>query len=377
MRKIASHYALINGALERNIVVEVDDNGLITNILRTTTLDSMAGVEFYPGILIPGMINAHSHVELSYLHNQIEEHSGFAGFARAIGAVRGNFTTKERIHAAEVADARMWAEGVEAVADIANDELVMEMKERSKIEYHTMFEHFGLNNLSTTYIKDMTARHRNAAATPHSTYSVQDAPLRELCGGDGVLSIHFMESDDESALYRGSGSLWEWYERMGWSCDFLHYGSPAKRIVESIPRDRAILLVHATRTTAEDVRMIESHTCGATWVLCPESNRYISDAKPPVAMLRKMGAKIAIGTDSLASARSLSMIDNLRMLGEMCDAPLEEMLTWATANGAKALGIDDTKGSIAVGKTPGIVVIEGADLHNLRLTPQTTSRRVI
>lgn len=377
MRRIASHYALINGALQRDIVIELDDNGVILNVIHATSLDSMASVEFYPGILIPGMINAHCHLELSYLRGEIAEHSGFAGFARAIGQVRNNFTAEERIHAASVADARMWAEGVEAVADIANDELIMEVKERSKIAYRTMFEHFGLTNTSTAETQALAARHNDSSATPHSTYSLQDAPFKELCKGEGLLSIHLLESDDESELYRGGGSLWAWYERMGWRCDFLDYGSPARRVVQSTPRDRAMLLVHATRATKEDVELIENHTHSATWVLCPESNRYISRLTPPVAMLRDMGARIAVGTDSLASARSLSMIDNLRQLGDIAPTPLNELLTWATLNGAIALGIDVEKGSFEVGKRPGVVVIEGADLQNLRLTPNTTSRRLI
>ncbi|MBR4872106.1 MAG: amidohydrolase family protein [Alistipes sp.] len=377
MRRIASHYALINGALQRDIVIELDDNGVIRNVIHTNALDSMASVEFYPGILIPGMVNAHCHLELSYLRGEIAEGSGFAGFARAIGQVRNNFTAEERIHAASVADARMWAEGVEAVADIANDELIMEVKERSKIAYHTMFEHFGLTNTSTAETQALALRYNDSSATPHSTYSLQDAPFKELCKGEELLSIHLLESDDESELYRGGGSLWAWYERMGWRCDFLDYGSPARRVAESTPRDRAMLLVHATRATKEDVELIESHTHSATWVLCPESNRYISRLTPPVAMLRDMGARIAVGTDSLASARSLSMIDNLRQLGDIAPTPLNELLTWATLNGAIALGIDAEKGSFEVGKRPGMVVIEGADLQNLRLTPNTTSRRLI
>ncbi|MBR5197492.1 MAG: cytosine deaminase, partial [Alistipes sp.] len=72
-RRIASHYALIGGQLERDIIVEVDGNGLITNIWRTTALDATASVEFHPGILIPGMVNAHCHLELSYLKGAIEE----------------------------------------------------------------------------------------------------------------------------------------------------------------------------------------------------------------------------------------------------------------------------------------------------------------
>lgn len=378
-RRIASHYALIGGKLERNIIVEVDGNGLITNIWRTTALDATASVEFHPGILIPGMVNAHCHLELSYLKGAIEEGLGYGGFARAIGAVRGGFTDDRRIRAAEVADAQMWQEGVEVVADIANDELVMGVKAKSKIEYHTLFEFFGLNNRDTEAHFAMASRHTRSTVTPHSTYSVQDAPFLNICQRNGgLLSLHFLESENEAALFNHSGALAEWYARMGWECDFLHYGSPARRVAEALSEgathDRRVLLVHNTMATAEDVQRVEGAVANASWVLCPESNRYISRLTPPIAMLRTMGARIAIGSDSLASARTLSLLDNLKLID---DVPLNELLTYATLNGAIALGVEDRKGSLDVGKAPGLVVIEGADLHNLRLTPESTSHRIV
>jgi hypothetical protein len=72
----------------------------------------------------------------------------------------------------------MWAEGIEAVADIANDDLIMQIKEQSKIEYKTLFEFFGLNNHNTETLESLASRYKNASVTPHSTYSVQDAPFR-------------------------------------------------------------------------------------------------------------------------------------------------------------------------------------------------------
>ena len=376
MRKIASHYALINGALERGIVVEVDNHGTITDITRHDTIDNLASVEFYPGILIPGMVNAHSHLELAYLRGAIAEGTGFAGFAREIGRVRGNYTNKERLHAASVADSEMWHEGVEAVLDIANDDLIMPIKEGSNIEYHTLFEVFGLTAQSCDTQRTMVAKYRHADITTHSTYSLQDAIFREIASkGTESLSVHLLESEDEIALYNKKGSLWEWYSRMGWECDFLHYGHPAKRIAESVPANRATLLVHGCKSTAEDITLLDKHfATQPTWVMCPESNRYISGITPPVALYRELGAQIAIGTDSLASARHLSMVENMRLLG---DVPLAELLTYATLNGAKALGIAERKGSIEVGKQPGLAVISGVDFQAMRLTPESQSRRII
>lgn len=375
-RRIASHYALIDGELQRDIVVEVDASGQITAIERCTSIDNRASVEFYPGILIPGMVNAHSHLELAYLRGAIAEDTGFAGFARAIGQVRGNYTTEERRRAAASADALMWQEGVQAVVDIANDDLVMDIKERSQIEYHTMFEFFGINNTNVEELNALAAQYANASVTPHSTYSVSDAPFKAIADGSTApLSLHFLESDDEEALYHRAGSLWAWYERMGWRCDFLHYGSPAERLAKSITPERKLLLVHATRVTKRDIQAIDSHfTTLPTWVLCPESNRYISRLMPPIDLLRSMGCKIAIGTDSLASARHLSMVDNMRQLG---DIPLNELLTYATINGAIALGLEAEIGSIEVGKRPGLVVIQNTDLSTLRLTEESYSRRIL
>lgn len=374
LRKIASHYALVNGRLERNIIVELKGRTIV-NIEQTSSLDNRAGVEFYPGVLIAGMVNAHCHLELAYLRGAIAEGSGFAGFAGAIGRVRNNFTADEHLRAASVADARMWEEGIEAVADIANDRLVMPIKERSAIHYHTFIEFFGLNNHDIEAARTM-ATGENCSLTPHSIYSVQDKPFRTICGeGEAPLSLHFLESDDEKALYNGHGSLHDWYERQGWPTDFLLYGTPAERVVRSIPANRRMLLIHNVKASAEDVATINRHfTNGVYWVLCPESNRFISRTEPPTDMLRQEGAKIAIGTDSLASARHLSMVENMRLLG---DIPLDELLLWATRNGAEALGLEDRLGDLRVGTAPGIVLIENADLHNMLLTPETRSRRII
>lgn len=373
LRKIASHYALVNGRLERNIIVEVEERTIV-NIEQTSSLDNRAGVEFYPGVLIAGMVNAHCHLELSYLRGAIAEGSGFAGFAGAIGRVRNNFTADERLRAASVADARMWEEGIEAVADIANDRLIMPIKEQSPIHYHTFIEFFGLNNHDIESHRAM-ATGDNCSLTPHSTYSVQDEPFRRICAEGEALSIHFLESEAEKALYNNQGSLHDWYERQGWLTDFLHYGSPAERIIESIASDRRVLLVHNVEATPSDISLIESHFVdGASWVLCPESNRFISRTEPPTEMLRKMGTRIAIGTDSLASARHLSMVENMRLLG---DIPLDELLLWATRNGAEALGLGDRLGDLRIGTESGIVVIENADIHTMRLTPETRSRRII
>ena len=112
-------------------------------------------------------------------------------------------------------------------------------------------------------------------------------------------------------------------------------------------------------------------------MLCPRSNDYISGLRPPVELLREMGCRICIGTDSLASNESLSMVEEMKCF---MDIPLRELITWATQNGAEALGLGDKIGTVEEGYHSGIVLLEGitADTNGeLWLTEKTTSRRLI
>ena len=349
-------------------------------------LDFLAGVEFFSGILCAGFVNAHSHIELSYLRGAIAEGEGFAAFAESIGRVRGNFSEEERLAAIAEADRTMWQEGVDAVGDIVNGTTSFSAKAASPIYYHNFVEVFGLRECNLDRQREIL-KYPNSSLTPHSTYSVPDAPFREVCNRDAhlPLSIHFMESPDELMLYRGKGSLHEWYKRVGFSCDFLHYGSPAERIVNCVPKDRSVLLVHNCEIGASDIETITSHfTVPVSWVLSPRSNSYISRIEPQSVELLRTAASnntashnninICIGTDSLASNWSLSIMEELKMFHNI---PLAELLQWATINGAKALGIADKYGSIEVGKRSGIVNITEVDLEEFRLTDKSSARRVV
>ena len=342
-------------------------------------LDSTPGVEFHSGVLCAGFVNAHSHIELSYLRGAIAAGGGFAAFAASIGRVRDNYSDEVRLSSIAEADLTMWQEGIDAVGDIVNGETSFVTKATSKIYYHNFAEVFGLRACNLERQRELL-KYPNTTLTPHSTYSVQDAPFREVCGGDTdyPLSIHFLETEDEAKLYRGEGSLHEWYKTVGFECDFLHYASPAERIVASVPKSRSVLLVHNCAVTPHDIETITNHfTAPVSWVLCPRSNAYISGVEPrSVELLRAAGnnINICIGTDSLSSNWSLSMIEELKMFR---DIPLAELLQWATINGAKALGIEDKYGSIEVGKRSGIVNLSGVDLTEFKLTEQTKAVRIL
>ncbi|MFI3304134.1 MAG: amidohydrolase family protein [Rikenellaceae bacterium] len=375
-RKIASNLLLRGGKFVENPIIEIDSDGEIISIesVSREDIDRTAGVEFYAGIMTAGFINAHCHTELSYLRGAIESGGGFATFASRIGEVRGNFTQEERLRAMRSAEAEMLREGIVGVGDIVNGDSSFEVKAQSDIQFRNFAELFGLRTTDIASVEGLL-HYPTTSLTPHSTYSLNDRLFRTIAeSGDEPLSIHFMESSAEAELFEGKGRLAEWYSKMGFECDFLHYGSPAQRIVASTPQDRSVMLIHNCCVTQRDIDLIMGHfTAPVYWVICPRSNRYISNLTPPTELLRTNQLNICVGTDSLASNWSLSMIEELRLLNNI---PLVERLDWATRKGAAALQFDDL-GDIEIGKRPHINILSGVDYTTMELTEKSRVRRII
>ena len=375
-------------------------------------MDSLPGVEFYSGILIPGTVNAHCHLELSHLHGAIPPGGGLTAFIRAVGSLRGSHTPREREEAVRYRIARMRAEGTVAVADTCNSRSTLPIKQESPLYFHNFLELFGLRTHSIDPLRPLAeaceACGQPFSLSPHATYSLQKETFAQAVAGFGEhsrngdnesktthpedhnqtsrhnpqhhtaqpspLSIHFMESEEERELFRGGGALLKWFRSCGLSADFTDEGSPAQRILQVIPRNQKLMLIHGTFVTEKEIISLQQHFReNLTWVLCPRSNAYITGGKPPVELLRRHGARIALGTDSIASNETLSILEEMKTLEGF---PLEELLGWATQNGARALGIDSWCGSLEEGKYPGIALLEGVDLQQMRLTPQTTLRRL-
>jgi cytosine/adenosine deaminase-related metal-dependent hydrolase len=351
--------------------VTVTGSGEIVDISSPPHLDREAGVEFFPGIMVPGFLNAHCHLELSHLCGSIAPGGGFTAFARGMREVRDGFSDARKRSAAEFWDAGMWSEGVSVVGDICNGSSTFALKSRSRIKYRNFCELFGLGAESERrrrifelcdHALDMGL---SATVTPHSTYSLNLDGFVAAVGDEKnkPLSIHFMESEQEVDLFRRRGAMWEWYSEQGLKPDFLDHGGPAERLVAQVPKDRPVMLVHNCVVTQRDIDIVMGHfTAPVTWVVCPGSNRYISGLTPPVDLLRKNRLKIAVGTDSLASNDTLSMVRELSLIKNV---PLAELLGWAAAD------------TIETGHTPGLVVLTGVDFEKMALTDSTKAQRII
>ncbi|MCA1741838.1 MAG: amidohydrolase family protein [Bacteroidales bacterium] len=389
MRRIAAQYVFTAaGKPLRRAVVTAADDGTIVEVEDTGgELKESAGTEFYNGIMIPGLVNCHSHLELSHMRNAIPRGEGLTGFisymseqrgagngagrgevnGAGYGAGRGEIDAAAEIKAAaERADREMHDGGVVACGDISNESVSFDVKSRSSIRYLTFAEVFGIDPLvadarMSGVLKVAEAARESllpAYITPHAVYSMSDrlfTLVREHITPGSVISLHFLESDDERKMAH----------------DHVETALGLSRLASHL------ILVHNTVITRAEAEKLAGE--GNTWFcLCPSSNLHITGAMPPVALLREVTDRIVAGTDSLASNDRLDMLAELRLLHEAAPGiPLGEVIRWGTINGARALKMSDTLGSIEPGKKPGLLLIENADLVNLRLLPVSRVRRLL
>lgn len=382
MRKIAAHYLFpIADKPIKNGVLTLNDDGEVISIGRLDGEEE--SVEFYNGILCPGFVNAHCHLELSSLLGAIPQHTGLFGFIRHMSS-RRQPDEQEQVLAILKADSRMAAEGIVAVGDISNTSTSFDSKVSSPILYRNFVEVYGSNpaiadaqlNKGSTAIAQAALRGLSASLTPHAPYSMSDRLFKLVVTEAvkaGILSIHNQESHAENEYFlNGTGAFAKQLAIDGVE-PFAPIGKTSiHRVLNELTDSVKLLLIHNIYTSEEDYDAAVYKNKATGWVLCPKSNLYIEKHLPPIDMFRRKGAHIAIGTDSLASNTTLSILEELKTIGKYFrDVRLEELLEWATLGGAKALGFDGQLGSFEVGKKPHVVLIEGVDFGAMQLTDES------
>lgn len=397
MRKIAATYIFPgNQPPIKNGILTCSSDGTIADISGSNEkITEQSGLEFYSGILVPGFVNTHCHLELSHLKGKIEAKTGIGGFIGQINQLR-NQETENTEKAIQAADRKMWAAGTVAVGDISNSTLTLETKKSSKIYYHTFIESFGFHpsraERAFDYAQFVQFQFKEKGLSncivPHSPYSVSK-PLFEKIKANAIaeksiLTIHNQESKSEDEFFKnGVGAILNHLQN-NLGIDTSHWESTGKSSMISIlpylPAENQLLLVHNTFTEKEDLEELKKIRSmdNTFFVLCPNSNLYIENQLPPFTLFREENMNICIGTDSLASNRELSVLaEMITIQYNFPDLKLEELIQWASINGAKALQIDNQFGSFEVGKNPGVNLISGIDFKTMKLTEKSKVKRLI
>ncbi|MCD6366270.1 MAG: amidohydrolase family protein [Bacteroidales bacterium] len=394
MRRLSAHYIFpVDRPPLKNGIVEVDDNGTILNIIDTKGKNKeTASTEFYNGILIPGFINTHCHLELSYLKGKITPRQGLAKFIEDLKNVRAGESPEIIAAKADFFDKLMWQNGIVAVGDISNNTVSFPIKKKSKIHYHSFLEFFGLSTQNAEKVYAANREKLQALKlfdlkgnlTPHAPYSIAPTLFNKFkqdshTPGE-IISIHFQETGSENTYFnQQSGNIFDLFKK--WEMPYPYkkpYSSSINFILSHLPPDLNTIFVHNTFAAENDVLKIKETIKNPFFCLCPNANMYIENQLPDILLLKNSGIPLTLGTDSLASNHSLSILEEMKTLQQnLPELDLNEIIKWATLNGATALKIDNTFGSISENKKSGINLVENLDLENLRLLPGTIVRKLI
>ena len=286
------------------------------------------------------------------------------------------------IQTIDEANEEMFRNGIVAVGDISNDDHSLLTKQKSKIFYHTFVEAYGFKpENAEQYFSDakkvfLKASEMKLAAsiTPHAPYSVPPTLMNLIFewkeNHPEIFSIHNQETKAETKIFLdGTGdfkNLIDDFFKLN-SAEVFH--PTGKRSIEYLlqflPKEKNALFVHNTFTTAEELKKTSEDFQNVFWCACPKANMYIENRLPDYNNWLQITDKVCIGTDSLASNNTLSILDEMKTIqSNFPEIKTETLINWATINGAKFLEIDSQFGSIEIGKQPGINLISDLNGDN-------------
>jgi len=397
------------GLKDENSVLIVDEKGKVEGIVNKQ--EAGDNIQSFKGILTPGLINCHCHLELSHLKDVIPPHTGLVEFLVSVVQKRG-FAREVINEAIAKAEKEMFENGIVAVGDISNTADTVPVKTRSKIRWHNFIEVLSFTDEQTDemidhYLKVLSEYERSmeerataignpqsairsvsqnlepkthpdsyrdskllrrSVLTPHAPYSISPKTFQRIneLTEHQIISIHNQEHPAEDVLYQtGGGDYLKLFRIFGINqSPFPITGKTSIRsYLPHFDRMQTIFLIHNSFMQEKDIRFAlqfaNSNNLDLIFCLCVNANLYIENRLPPINLFLNNNCDVVLGTDSYSSNWELSIAKEIGSIQKhFPEIPLETTLGWATINGARALQWDDELGSFDKGKTPGVTLID-------------------
>ncbi|HEV8237302.1 MAG TPA: amidohydrolase family protein [Gemmatimonadaceae bacterium] len=336
----------------------------------------------HPGrvAILPGLVNAHTHLELSHLHEHVPPSADFVTWIRAVVAARRRDPDSHAAHLFEATrkgiDEAVRC-GTAVVGDISNTLVPFELLTRSPLAAVVFYELIRFNAPDPVGFVEQASRHVSpltdadrvrVSLAAHAPYSVAPEVFRAIrqavdLNPSARCSVHLSESADEVEFIKTGGGQWRSFlEDVGaWNPDWQpHGGSPVEYLDECGFLSARVLAVHGVQMSAADLARLAAH--GTTLITCPRSNVRTGAGVPPVAEFYRSGVRVAIGTDSLASTPDLNVFAELAELRRLApEVPASQLLDSATRQGARALGFEADYGTIEAGKRARLLAVTVPD----------------
>jgi aminodeoxyfutalosine deaminase len=368
-------------------VLVTTDEGTVEAIVSIT--DAGDDIENFNGILTPGLINCHCHLELSHLKNVIPPHTGLIEFLCSVVIKRG-FAPEVVQDEIEKAEAEMYNNGIVAVGDIGNTADTARVKSKSKIRWQNFVEVLSFTdekaNEHFNYYKNVAEElskvlrtsnfvHRTSLV-PHAPYSISPNTfqlINEATKGE-IISIHNQEHPAEDELYKtGGGDYLKLFKIFGiQQSPFPVTGkSSIRSVLPYFNNQQTVFLIHNSYMPEEDIVWANEYAAvnniKLVYGICINANLYIENKVPPVDLFLKHHCNVVLGTDSYSSNRQLSIAKEMQALLQHTSLTKEQVLQMAASNGAKALQWDDALGSFEKGKKPGVVLLKNDFSESTRI----------
>jgi len=356
----------------KDSVLILDTDGQILAI-RDQAAFSPNEYEYFPGMLLPGFVNAHCHLELSHLHGLFQTGTQLLPFLNSVVKNR-EFDSDFILQKIKDADEEMQRAGIVAVGDISNKIDTLPCKTKSSIYYHTFVEAFDFlqESLADQFFESYKSVYDAFGTLPktmvaHAPYSVSKKLFSRInalnTATSNISSIHNQECIDEDLLFiNKTGGFVSFWESFGFSMnDFQPIGKDSIYYTTKCLNPRhPILFMHNTQSKQHHINSILNWNPASYFVSCPNANLFIENQLPDYSQFKN--AIMCLGTDSLSSNWQLSILSEIKtILKFQSYLNLEDVLCWATYNGARALNISEWAGSFEVGKRPGVNWIQDVE----------------
>ncbi len=347
-----------SGNIVENGYLEVE-KGRIRSVSKTRPKGKVT--DLGPGVIMPCLVNAHLHLELSALKNCLDFKKGFTAWVQELLVRREALGTELLKAAASVAAAELTSQGTGVIGEISTLGITRELVKACGLSGVWFQEVLGGITPEAALKKENTLSFSVAGHAPHTTApDVLKAMKAATLSRNLVFSIHLAESDAETQfLEKGKGQWADFLASRGIDISSWPLGktTPVQYLNKLKILDNKTLAVHLLRVNDEDLDIMAD--TGTRVCLCPRSNFNLHQKLPDVQSMLDKGLVPALGTDSLASCDSLNMFDEMAFVRHHYpDLRPETVLTMATINGAAALGLKQSYGSLEPGKLSAFLYID-------------------
>lgn len=367
---IPEYILMPDSSIKSGMAVQTANDGTIRDVMPADDCRTQDKNTYHCcGLLMPGLVNSHSHLELSWCRGLYPEQSGMEAFYGAMSGVHSR-RPADKIIMADIQHAidELQKQGVVAVADISNTDISLVAKMKSDIYFHTFLEVFGTNESDAKIrFNDLLSLHnvfseenQSCSLSAHTLITLSDTlmslMMTRIASSGKPHSIHFLESDEENQYFENKRPVRNVH---GGNTVASRFNSAFEAACKCLPKKNRVMFVHNTFADKNSIENILAYFDDPWFCFCPGSNQFINGRLPDVPMINSLTANILIGTDSLSSNHELNMFAEIDLL--LQKFPMlkpETVLMAATLNGARFLGIDDRFGSLEKNKKPGLVLLE-------------------